>query len=154
GDPAWKTGDEVVIFPTLCCWECEWCKAGENVRCASFGILGEHSDGTACELFHIDARNVFRKPQGLTWEEAAAFPLTFLTAWRMLTTRAELRADETVLVVGAGAGVAVAAITTAPHRGARVSAPSRSEAKRRRALELGAEDVFDSADFSHAVRRA
>jgi NADPH:quinone reductase-like Zn-dependent oxidoreductase len=154
GDPAWKPGDEVVLFPTLCCWECEWCRAGENVRCPSFGVLGEHSDGTACELIHIDARNVFRKPKGLTWQQAAAFPLTFLTAWRMLTTRAQLRADETVLVVGAGAGVAVAAISIAKHLGARVLATSRSEAKRKLALELGAEVAFDSASFSKGVREA
>jgi NADPH:quinone reductase-like Zn-dependent oxidoreductase len=154
GDPAWRTGDEVVLFPTLCCWECEWCRAGQNVRCARFGVLGEHSDGAACELIHIDARNVFRKPAGLSWPEAAAFPLTFLTAWRMLTTRAQLRADETVLVIGAGAGVAVAAICIAKHLGARVLATSRSEAKRQRALELGAEAVFDSADFSKPVRQA
>src|SRR5713226_4173252 len=152
GDPAWKAGDEVVIFPTLCCWECEWCRAGQNVKCPQFGVLGEHSDGTACELIHIDARNVFRKPAGLSWPEAAAFPLTFLTAWRMLTTRAQLRADETVLVVGAGAGVAVAAIAIAKHLGARVLATSRSEAKRKRALELGADAVFDSAAFSKPVR--
>jgi NADPH:quinone reductase-like Zn-dependent oxidoreductase len=152
GDPSWKPGDEVVIFPTLCCWECEWCRAGENVKCARFGVLGEHSDGAACELIHIDARNIFHKPKALTWDEAAAFPLTFLTAWRMLTTRARLRADETVLVVGAGAGVAVAAIRIAKHLGARVLATSRSEAKRNLALDLGAEVAFDSASFSKGVR--
>jgi NADPH:quinone reductase-like Zn-dependent oxidoreductase len=154
GDPSWKQGDEVVLFPTLCCWECEWCRAGENVRCPRFGVLGEHSDGAACELIHIDARSVFRKPAALSWEEAAAFPLTFLTAWRMLTTRAQVRADETVLVVGAGAGVAVAAIQIAKHLGARVLATSRSEAKRKRALELGADAVFDSSNFSKGVREA
>ena len=154
GDPAWKPGDEVVLFPTLCDWECDWCRAGENVRCPHFGVLGEHSDGAACELVHIDARSVFRKPAGLSWEEAAAVPLTFLTAWRMLNTRAHLRADETVLVIGAGAGVAVAAIQIAKHLGARVLATSRSEAKRQRALELGADAVFDSAGFSKAVREA
>ena len=154
GDPAWAVGAEVVVFPTLCCWECDWCRAGENVKCARFGILGEHSDGTACELLHIDARNVFRKPAGLSWAEAAAFPLTFLTAWRMLTTRAQVRAGETVLVVGAGAGVAVAAIRIARHLGARVLATSRSEAKRKLALELGAEAVFDSTAFSKGVRAA
>src|SRR5487761_272542 len=154
GDPAWKPGDEVVIFPTLCCWECEWCRAGQNVKCPQFGVLGEHSDGTACELLQIDARNIFRKPAGLSWPEAAAFPLTFLTAWRMLTTRAQLRADETVLVVGAGAGVAVAAISIAKHLGARGLATSRSEAKRQRALALGADAVFDSAAFSKPVRQA
>ena len=154
GDPSWKPGDEVVIFPTLCCWECEWCRAGENVKCARFGVLGEHSDGAACELIHIDSRNIFRKPKGLSWIEAAAFPLTFLTAWRMLTTRARLRAAETVLVVGAGAGVAVAAIRIAKHLGARVLATSRSEAKRQLALELGAEAAFDSTSFSKGVREA
>jgi NADPH:quinone reductase-like Zn-dependent oxidoreductase len=154
GDPAWRAGDEVVLYPTLCCWECEWCRSGQNVRCAKFGVIGEHSDGTACELIHIDARNLFRKPKGLSWAEAAAFPLTFLTAWRMLTTRARLQAGESVLVVGAGAGVAVAAISIAKHLGARVFATSRSEAKRRRALELGAEAAFDSADFSKPVRQA
>lgn len=154
GDPAWQPGDEVVVFPTLCCWECDWCKAGQNVRCAKFGVIGEQSDGTACELFHVDARNVFRKPKALAWEEAAAFPLTFLTAWRMLTTRARLKAGEKVLVVGAGAGVAVAAISIAKHLGARVFATSRSEAKRRRAIELGAEAAFDSTDYSKQVREA
>src|ERR1700686_3578066 len=154
GDAAWRPGDEVVLFPTLCCWECEWCRAGENVRCGRFGLLGGHSGGAACERIHIDARNIFRKPAGLSWTEAAAFPLTFLTAWRMLTTRAQLRPDETVLVVGAGAGVAVAAISIAKHLGARVMATSRSEAKQQRALALGADPVFDSTAFSKPVRQA
>jgi len=153
-DPAWRPGDEVVIYPVVCDWECEWCQKGENVRCPRFGVVGEHSDGTACELFHIDARNLFRKPKSLSWTEAGAFPLTFLTAWRMLTTRARLRAGETVLVVGASAGVAVAAIRIAKHLGARVFATSRSEAKRTRAVEIGADDAFDSTDFSKAVRAA
>src|SRR5205823_930832 len=64
GDPAWKPGDEVVVYPVVCDWDCEWCLSGQNVRCARFGVIGEHSDGTACELFHVDARNVFRKPKG------------------------------------------------------------------------------------------
>ena len=153
-DPAWRAGDEVVIYPVACCWECEWCRSGQNVLCKRFGVIGEHTDGTACELFHIDARNLFRKPAGLSWSEAAAFPLTFLTAWRMLTTRARLRAGETVLVVGAGAGVAVAAVTIARHLGARVFVTSRSEAKRKRAIELGAEAAFESTDFSKHVRSA
>src|SRR5438105_9554291 len=154
GDPSWQPGDEVVVYPVVCDWECEWCRTGQNVRCPKFGVIGEHRDGTACELFHVDARNVFRKPQGLSWEEAAAFPLTFLTAWRMLTTRARLQGGEKVLVVGAGAGVAVAAIRIARHLGARVFATSRSEAKRKRALEIGAEAVFESSDFSKGVREA
>jgi NADPH:quinone reductase-like Zn-dependent oxidoreductase len=151
---AWKPGDEVVIYPVACDWECPSCRAGQNVMCPHFGVLGEHTDGTACELFHVDARNVFPKPKGLDWTESAAFPLTFLTAWRMLTTRARLKRGEKVLVVGAGAGVAVAAIGIAKHLGARVFATSRSEEKRRRAIELGAEAAFDSAEFSKDVRKA
>ena len=150
----WSPGDEVVIYPVVCDWECDSCRAGQNVMCPHFGVIGEHSDGTACELFHIDARNIFRKPKGLSWAEAAAFPLTFLTAWRMLTTRARVQPGQKVLVVGAGAGVAVAAIRIAKHLGARVFATSRTEAKRERAIEIGAEAAFDSANFSKAVREA
>src|SRR5437764_11385983 len=152
--PRWKPGDEVVVYPVVCDWECEWCRAGENVRCPHFGVIGEHSDGTACELLHVDERNVFPKPQALSWTEAAAFPLTFLTAWRMLTTRARVRPGEKVLVVGASAGVAVAAIRIARHLGARVFATSRSEDKRKKAVEIGAEAAFGSTDFSKAVREA
>jgi NADPH:quinone reductase-like Zn-dependent oxidoreductase len=154
GDGRWKPGDEVVVYPVACCWECDACRAGQQVLCARFGILGEHTDGTACELLHVPAWNVYPKPAGLSWDETAAFPLTFLTAWRMLVTRARLRPGETLLVVGAGAGVAAAAIAIGRHLGARVLATSRSEAKRQRALELGAEAAFDSAGFSKAVREA
>src|SRR5215472_16653026 len=131
-DPRWKPGDEVVVYPVVCDWTCEWCRRGEQVRCPHFGVAGEHVDGTACELIHVDARNLYAKPTQLTWEEAAAFPLTFLTAYRMLTTRGRLRAGEKVLVVGAGGGVSVAAIVLARHLGARVFATSRSEAKQKR----------------------
>jgi NADPH:quinone reductase-like Zn-dependent oxidoreductase len=154
GDARWKAGDEVVIYPVVCDWECEWCRRGEQVRCPRFGVIGEHTDGTACELFHVDARNVYPKPKALSWDEAAAFPLTFLTAWRMLTTRGRLQAGEKVLVVGAGGGVAVAAIRIATYLGARVFATSRSKSKQKRALEIGAEAVFDSTDFSKPVREA
>ncbi len=154
GDPRWKPGDEVVVYPVACCWECEACRAGQQVLCRQFGILGEHTDGAACELLHVAAPNVYAKPAGLSWEEAAAFPLTFLTAWRMIVTRARLQAGQTLLVVGAGAGVAAAAIAIGRHLGARVLATSRSEATRQRALELGAEAAFESAGFSKPVREA
>src|SRR5215471_11030858 len=90
-DPRWRAGDEVVIYPVVCDWTCEWCRQGQQVRCPRFGVVGEHTDGTACEVIHVDGRNLFPKPKGLSWTEAAAFPLTFLTACRMLTTRARLQ---------------------------------------------------------------
>ena len=154
GDSRWKAGDEVVVYPVVCCWECDACRAGQQVLCRQFGILGEHTDGAACELLHVPARNLYRRPAGLSWEETAAFPLTFLTAWRMIVTRARLQPGETMLVVGAGAGVAAAAIAIGRHLGARVLATSRSDAKRQRALDLGADEAFDSAGFSRAVRAA
>ena len=151
----WQPGDEVVIYPVYSCGECDACRARQEVFCRSFAIVGEHTDGTACELIHVPARMLRRRPAGLSWEQSAAFPLTFLTAWRMLTTKARLEAGQTVLVVGAGGGVAAAGIAIARHVGATVYATSRSEAKRRRALELGAEAAFDSSsDFSKNVREA
>jgi NADPH:quinone reductase-like Zn-dependent oxidoreductase len=154
GDPRWKPGDEVVIYPVSCSWQSEASRAGQQVFCPDFGIIGEHTDGTACELFHVPAQNLFPKPAGLSWEEAAAFPLTFLTAWRMIVTKARLQPHETMLVVGAGAGVAAAAITIGRFLGAHVFATSRSEAKRLRAEELGAEATFDSTGFSRDVKKA
>jgi NADPH:quinone reductase-like Zn-dependent oxidoreductase len=153
-DERWRPGDEVVIYPVSCCWECEHCRAGQQVHCPDFGIIGEHTDGTAAELVHVPLNNLYHKPRQLSWAEAAAFPLTFLTAWRMITTRARLRPGETMLVVGAGAGVAAAAIAIGRHLGARVLVTSRSEDKRRQAGELGAERAFDSSGFSKPVREA
>lgn len=153
-DSRWNPGDEVVVYPVTCCWQCEQCLAGRQVFCARFGILGEHADGTASEFLQVPSPNLYRRPAGLSWEETAAFPLTFLTAWRMIVTRARLQAGQTMLVVGAGAGVAVAAIIIGRHLGARVLATSRSEEKRRRAAELGAEATFESAGFSKAVKEA
>lgn len=153
-DPRWKPGDEVVVYPVACDWECDACQAGQQVFCRQFGIIGEHTDGAACARLVVPGRNLYRKPANLGWEEAGAFPLTFTTAWRMLTTRARLQSGETLLVVGAGAGVAAAAIVLGRHLGARVLATSRSEAKQARACELGAEQAFPSEGFSKAVREA
>jgi NADPH:quinone reductase-like Zn-dependent oxidoreductase len=154
GDSSWRPGDEVVIYPVACCWRCEQCRAGRQVFCPQFGILGEHTDGTACEFFQVPAQNLYRRPEGLSWDETAAFPLTFLTAWRMIVTRARLQPGETMLVGGAGAGGSAAAIAIGRQLGARVLATSRSQAKRERVLELGAEAAFDSSGFSKPVREA
>jgi len=152
-DPRWKPGDEVVVYPVACCWVCKWCRSGEQVKCEHFGILGEHVDGTACELLHVPGQNVYAKPARLDWHQAAAFPLTFLTAWRMLVTRARLQRGETMLVVGAGAGVATAAIIIGRHLGARVLATSRSPAKRAKAEALGAEATFESTGFARPLHQ-
>jgi NADPH:quinone reductase-like Zn-dependent oxidoreductase len=140
-------GDEVVLNPAVSCRRCAICLSGESPLCRSFQILGEHRWGAHGELVVVPAANVVPKPPALTWAEAAAYPLCFLTAWRMLR-RARLTAGETLLVVGVGGGVSSAGLVLGAAMGARVLATSRDEAKRRRAIELGAADAFDSShDF-------
>ena len=138
-------GDEVVLNPAVSCRRCPTCLAGESPLCRSFQILGEHRWGAHGELVVVPAENVLPKPAFLDWPQAAAYPLCFLTAWRMLR-RARLVAGETMLVVGVGGGVSSAGLALGVAMGARVFGTSRDEAKRRRALELGAVDAFDSAD--------
>ena len=138
-------GDEVVLNPAVSCRRCAVCLAGESPLCPSFGILGEHRWGAHGELVVVPAENVVPKPDGLGWPEAAAYPLVYLTAWRMLR-RARLVAGETMLVVGVGGGVSSAGLALGVAMGAQVHATSRDEAKRRRALEMGAIDAFDSGD--------
>ncbi len=109
------------------------------VRGGRMGILGETTDGTHAELIAVPRAFVHPIPNGLSFEEAAAFPLVFETAYRMLVTRARLEAGEWVLVWGIGGGVATAALAIAKAVGAKVVVTSSSEEKLARARELGAD---------------
>ena len=102
-------------------------------------IVGETMDGTHCELIALPRGSVHPIPPGVSFEEAAAFPLVFETAYRMLATRARLEAGEWVLIWGIGGGVATAAMSIAKALGARVIVTSSSDAKLERARELGAD---------------
>ena len=108
-------------------------------------VVGEAMDGTHAELVAITARNVYPIPDELSFEEAAAFPLVFETAYRMLVTKARLQEGETVFVWGIGGGVATAALAIAKAHGARVIVTSSSDAKLVRARELGADETIDHA---------
>jgi NADPH:quinone reductase-like Zn-dependent oxidoreductase len=141
GAGPWAPGDEVVVNPSIACGHCPACLADRSVDCAQWGILGEHYWGTHGEEVVVPGANLVRRPPGLSWEESAAYGLCALTAYRMLQ-RARLRAGERLLVVGAGGGVASMAIAIGARTGAEVLATSRHEAKRRRALELGAAEAF------------
>jgi NADPH:quinone reductase-like Zn-dependent oxidoreductase len=154
GVSSWREGDEVVLNPGLWCGECEFCRRGEESLCVRFGLLGEHVPGTFAEYVKAPAANLGRRPGHLSWPEAAAFPLTFLTAWRMLTTRGRLQQGETVLVHGVGGGVALAALALAKRLGARVIVTSSSADKLARARQLGADETIDygSEDVARAVR--
>ena len=138
-------GDEVVINPAVSCRRCPVCLAGESPLCPEFGILGEHRWGGHGEFVVVPAANVVARPSGRSWEECAAYPLCTLTAWRMLR-RARLTAGETLLVVGIGGGVSSAGLVLGRWMGAQVAVTSRVEAKRDRALQLGAVAAFDSND--------
>jgi NADPH:quinone reductase-like Zn-dependent oxidoreductase len=102
-------------------------------------IVGENMDGTHCELIAVPRHAVHPIPDGVSFEEAAAFPLVFETAYRMLVTRARLQEGEWVLIWGIGGGVATAAMSIAKALGARVIATSSSDRKLERARELGAD---------------
>ncbi len=139
----WAVGDRVVANPGKWCTRCEWCERGEHSLCTFYGILGEHFPGVYAEYVAIPARNLVRVPDGFPMEKAAAAPLVYLTAWRMLFTRAGLRAGERVLVVGAGGGVNSAAIQLAKMAGAFVYAAAGGPEKVQFARDLGADVVYD-----------
>lgn len=139
----WSVGEAVYLQPGLFCGRCEYCLAGEESVCVRFRLLGEHIDGTLAEHVVVPAVNVYRKPRGLDWEKAAAFPLVYQTAWRLLMTVGSLRAGQSVLIHGAGGGVSAAALQIARYAGAYVFATSSSRAKLDRALALGADVALD-----------
>ncbi|MCK6458927.1 MAG: zinc-binding dehydrogenase [Planctomycetes bacterium] len=134
-------GEEVVLAPGL----------GHPLD-KDYGILGETRDGTCAEYIVVPRENVLPKPKRLSWEEAAAWPLTFLTAWAMLTRRAQVQPGEWVLVHAAGSGVGVACVQMAKMLGARVIATASTEEKRRRVLGLGADAAIPYEDFVRAAR--
>src|SRR5207244_10227127 len=119
-------------------------------------IIGEHSDGTHAELVAVPARQVYRLPDGVSFEEAAAFPLVFETVYRMLVTKAALREGEWVFAWGAGSGVGSAALVLGKALGARVIVSSGSDEKLERAQALGADAAVNhrTGDVLAAVREA
>lgn len=135
-----EDGNEVVVHAVIS--DPAW--SGDETFDPRRSLLSERYQGTFADRVAVPRANVVPKPASLSFEEAACLPTAWLTAYRMLFTRGQLRAGETVLVQGAGGGVATAVITLARAAGLRVLATSRDESKRQRALELGAHEVFES----------
>ncbi len=150
-----RPDDRVMVNPGISCGACATCLAGDQPLCNHFGVLGEHRPGTVAELLVVPESNVARAPDSMSWAEAAAFSLATLTAWRMLITRARLVPGETVLVWGAGGGVAQAAIQIAALTGASVIAASASDGKLALAKQLGAEHLVNhgTSDVVAEVKR-
>ena len=147
-------GDEVMVAPGVSCLECRHCTDGDDHLCRHYGIIGETRDGGYAELAAVPGVNLIPKPEGVSWEEAAAFPLVTLTAWHMLVGQAGVRPGDDVLVHAAGSGVGSQAIQIAKMHGARVIATASRPEKLEKARALGADEVVNYAeeDFSRRAR--
>jgi NADPH:quinone reductase-like Zn-dependent oxidoreductase len=149
-----KVGDRVLLAPGVSCGQCEPCIAGDDNFCADYALFGRQIHGGYAEYVRSPCVNVIPIPGNLSFAEAAAVPLVFLTAWHMLFNRAQLRPAEDVLVIAAGSGVGSAAIQMAKAAGARVIATAGFEPKLAKARELGADDVLlHQGEFAREVKR-
>ena len=154
GASRYPVGTRVFFDPGLSDGTCRYCNRGEHSLCVNWQILGETAtQGTYAQAVVVPEVNCREIPQRLSFEEAAAFPLVFITAWRMVVTKAQVRPGETVLILGIGGGVATAALQIAKRAGASVLVTSGSDDKLKRARGLGADAVinYKTTDFSKAV---
>jgi len=145
-------GQKALVSPTLSCGVCAVCANGDDHLCRFYDVIGRKRNGGYAELVAVPAVNCLPYPENLKWEEAAAIPLVFTTAWHMLVTRAAVRPGEDVLVMGAGSGVGSAALQIARLHGARVIATASGPAKCERARALGAHETIDHAREDIAQR--
>ena len=150
-----QIGERVLLCPGISCGHCPQCFAGNDSQCRQYTLFGYMVDGGYAEYVRSPAVNVIPIPNGLSYEQAAAVPLVFLTAWHMLIARAALKPAEDVLILGAGSGVGSAAIQIAKVTGARVIATAGSEEKLAKARGLGADDVIlhSKQDIAVEVKR-
>jgi NADPH:quinone reductase-like Zn-dependent oxidoreductase len=150
-----KPGDEVIVFPGLSCGYCERCMGGHDNECNSFSVVGALSNGVSGEFVKVPAVNIFKKPDGLTFEEAAGIGVTYTTAWNSLITRTNIRQSDIVLVHAAGSGVGTALIQVAKLYNATVITTVGDDWKAPKAQILGADIVinYKREDFVEAVKR-
>lgn len=146
-----SVGDFAIVNPGLSDRTCEYCRAGEQPLCPRFRILGEHTPGTMAEYIVVPATNVRAVPPTISPEQAAAFSLTTLTAWRMVVSRVRVQPGENVLIWGIGGGVALASLQICKQIGARVWAVSSSNDKLRRAAEMGADELLNRNEVDVAA---
>jgi NADPH:quinone reductase-like Zn-dependent oxidoreductase len=139
-------GTRVLLQPGLSCGRCAACLDGRDNECRRYDVLGYQSDGGYAELVVVPVANVVAIPDHIGFAAAAAFPLTFLTAWHMLVARAKVRPGETVLVLAGTSGVGQAAIQVARLHGARVIATAGSDTKLAQSRALGADEVVHHHD--------
>lgn len=143
GVTGWSVGDNVVVNPVWSCDACAFCIRGERALCKNFRLMGEDRPGGYAEKMAVPVTQLVRRPSSLAAAEAAAVPVTFMTAWQMLTRKAPVKPGDNVVVIAAGSGVGVAAVQIAKLHGANVIASASSENKRAQLREIGADQVFD-----------
>jgi NADPH:quinone reductase-like Zn-dependent oxidoreductase len=150
-----QVGDKVLISPGISCSHCEMCLGGTDNLCRYYHVLGTKEDGTYAEFVKLPAINVLPIPEGLDFNQAAAIPLVFLTAWHMLVGLAKIKPAETVLIHAAGSGVGSAGIQIAKLLGAHIITTAGAEEKLIKAKELGADEVinYKEKDFVEEVKR-
>jgi NADPH:quinone reductase-like Zn-dependent oxidoreductase len=152
-----KVGDHVVINANIGCGKCEYCLAGQDNMCRNWHLLGETMRGTYAEYISLPARQLYKLPNDFDLRIAAASALVFQTAWHSLITRGNLRAGESVVIVGAGGGVNTASVQVAKFSGARVIVVGLNARKLEKAKSLGADILIDRSkdeDWSKAVYSA
>ena len=145
-----EPGDRVVVDPGLYCGACEFCREGEESLCVDYEMLGEHVRGVHSEYAAVPATNLLSLPEEVDFVTAAAAPLVFQTAWRMLITRAEIQQSDSVLVLGASGGVGHACVQIAANEGCEVWATASSDEKLAHAEELGADHTVDYTETNFA----
>jgi len=148
-----RAGEEVIVNPALSCGGCEYCLRGEQSQCPLFSLVGLGRPGTFAERVAVPAACVHPKPAHLDFKSAAALPLAYVTAWRMLVTRGRLVPGETLLIHGIGGGVALAGLQIAKLIGAEVIVTSSSQEKLNRARSLGADWVVNYRTEPDLVRK-
>ena len=150
-----REGEAVCLYPAYGCGRCQFCLSERELLCVQLRVLGEHENGTYSQYVRLPARNCFPIPTGLSFDEAAAFPLVYSAAWRMLITNAELKPGEEVLILGIGGGVASAALQVAAQLGTHIIVASSHDEKLAAAKALGAHNgiPYRDTDFAAEVRR-
>lgn len=138
-----KKGSPVIINPGISCGICETCLRGFDPICAHYGLFGETQDGGCAEFVIVPVANLILRPPQVSAVEAACLPITFITAWSMLTRKAQVQAGETVLIQAGGSGVSAAAIQMAKLLGARVITTVGEDEKIPKAKALGADVVIN-----------
>jgi len=149
----WRPGDRVVLYPGLSCGRCGPCARGEDTMCRNYLIFGEDTHGGLAEYCRIPAENLEPLPNHVPFEQGAALPTAYTTAWRMVITVGELRPQERVLVLGAGGGVGTAAVQIARRVSAYVFGVASGEDRVQRLREIGANRPIDRSneDFESVV---